>query len=85
MSLEYTYINVYVVMHEHMYFVTHHNHVQSCYRRTQTLKSFLQSGLVVDKHILNVDFYDGDKEVGVPFNLVKRQDGQFCDETVTLD
>ena len=38
-----------------------------------------------DKHILNVDFCDGDKAVGVPFNLVKRQDGQFCDESVTLD
>ena len=31
-----------------------------------------------------MDFNDGDKAVGVPFNLVKRQDGQFCDETMTL-
>ena len=38
-----------------------------------------------DKNILNVDFYDTDKGVGVPFNLVKRQDGQFCDEVVVLD
>ena len=38
-----------------------------------------------DKKILDVDLYDGDKAVGVPFNLLKRQDGQFCDETVVLD
>ena len=37
-----------------------------------------------DKHILNVDFNDGDKAVGVPFNLVKRQDGQFCEEAMSL-
>ena len=38
-----------------------------------------------DKQIVNVDFDDGDKTVGVPFNLVKRQDGQCCDETLCLD
>ena len=32
-----------------------------------------------------MDFHDGDKSVGVPFNLVKRQDGQFCDETMGLE
>ena len=37
-----------------------------------------------DKQIVNVDFHDGDKTVGVPFNLVKRQDGQFCDEGIGL-
>jgi hypothetical protein len=36
------------------------------------------------KQIVNMDFDDGDKAIGVPFKLVKLQDGQFCDETLSM-
>ena len=37
------------------------------------------------KHILNVDFDDGDKTIGVSFNLVKFPDGQFFDESMSME
>ncbi len=37
------------------------------------------------KQILNVDFDDGDKAIGVPFNLVKFPDGQFFDEAMSME
>jgi hypothetical protein len=37
------------------------------------------------KQIVNVDFDDGDKVIGFSFKLVKLQDGQFCDETLSMD
>jgi hypothetical protein len=38
-----------------------------------------------NKQILNVDFEDGDKAIGVPFNLVKFPDGQFFDEAMSME
>jgi hypothetical protein len=37
------------------------------------------------EQILNVDFPDGDKAIGVPFNLVKFPDGQFLDESMSVE
>jgi hypothetical protein len=48
----------------------------------------LYPGVVSDinhcKQIVTVDFDDGDKVIDVPFKLVKLQDGQFCDETLSM-
>ena len=37
------------------------------------------------KQILKVDFDDGDKAIGVPFNLVKFPDGLFFDEAMSME
>jgi len=37
------------------------------------------------EQILNVDFADDDTEIGVPFNLVKFPDGQFFDESMSME
>ena len=49
----------------------------------------MYAGVVSDidhrKQILNVDFDDADKAIGVPFNLVKFPDGLFFDEDMSME
>ena len=37
-----------------------------------------------DNQTFNVEFDNDEKSVGVPFKLVKHQDGQFCDEVMVI-
>jgi len=58
-------------------------------RRQKAREGAMYAGVVsvIDhrKQILNVDFEDGDKAIGVPFNLVKFPDGQFFDEAMSME